>query len=80
MQYVYIIQSINFPDKIYIGYSANLKSRLEKHNTGSSIYTKNHKPWQLIFYCCFKDKSKALNFEKYLKSHSGRAFLKKRFL
>jgi len=29
-------------------------------------------------YCAFPDKYKALAFEKYLKSHSGRAFAKKR--
>jgi putative endonuclease len=36
------------------------------------------KSWQLTWYCAFPDKYKALAFEKYLKSHSGRAFANKR--
>nr|WP_283809955.1 GIY-YIG nuclease family protein [Bradyrhizobium forestalis] len=36
------------------------------------------KPWKLVWYCAFPDKMKALAFETYLKSHSGRAFSKKR--
>jgi putative endonuclease len=35
-------------------------------------------PWELKWYCAFPDKYKALAFEAYLKSHSGRAFAKKR--
>jgi hypothetical protein len=35
---------------------------------------------ELIFYCVFKEKYRAFAFEKYLKSASGRAFMKKRFL
>ncbi len=37
-------------------------------------------PWELANYIAFKDKGAAYEFEKYLKSHSGRAFLKKRLL
>ncbi|MDX2095626.1 MAG: GIY-YIG nuclease family protein, partial [Alphaproteobacteria bacterium] len=37
-------------------------------------------PWELVWYCAFPDKYKALEFEKYLKSHSGRAFANKRLL
>jgi putative endonuclease len=42
--------------------------------------TKPFLPVELIFYCAFKDKYKAFEFEKYLKSGSGRAFMNKRFL
>jgi len=80
MHYVYIIQSINFPEQLYIGYTLNLESRLEKHNEGGSTYTKGYKPWRLTFHCMFNDKLKALEFEKYLKSHSGKAFMKKRLI
>jgi predicted GIY-YIG superfamily endonuclease len=37
-------------------------------------------PWILVWYCAFPDKQRALAFEAYLKSHSGRAFSKKRLL
>lgn len=79
MHYVYLIQSINFPEQKYIGHTKNLKVRLETHNSGGSVYTKLHRPWKLILCLAFQDKLKATAFEKYLKSGAGRAFAKKRF-
>jgi len=78
MYYVYIIKSVNFPKKIYIGYTLDIESRVKKHNEGGSEYTKDYYPWNLIYFSAFIDQSTALNFEKYLKSHSGRAFALKR--
>ncbi len=78
MWYVYIIRSANFPEQEYTGLTEDLKRRLSEHNAGKSSHTAKFKPWQLIWYCAFSDKHKALDFEKYLKSHSGRAFAKKR--
>jgi len=79
MFYVYLIASINFPDQTYIGHTDNLNERLETHNSGGSLYTKQHRPWKLIAIVGFEDKLKATAFEKYLKSGSGRAFAAKRF-
>ena len=79
MYYVYLIQSIKHKTKTYVGYTINLKQRLETHNSGGSIHTRSFKPWELILFLGFKDKLKATAFEKYLKSHAGRAFAKKRF-
>jgi putative endonuclease len=76
--YVYILRSIKDPDQQYIGATADLKRRLSDHNAGKSPHTAKFKPWQLTWYCAFPDKYKALAFEKYLKSHSGRAFANKR--
>jgi putative endonuclease len=78
MWYVYIIRSVNSPEQEYTGATADLKRRISDHNAGKSIHTAKFKPWILIWYCAFPDKYKALEFEKYLKSHSGRAFAKKR--
>src|SRR5882724_2050718 len=78
MWYVYIIRSINSPGQEYIGATADLQRRLPEHNAGKSAHTAKFKPWELVWYCAFPDKYKALAFEKYLKSHSGRAFAKKR--
>lgn len=76
---VYIIRSLPYPDRIYIGYTTNLKQRLETHNSGRSIHTEKNKPWELIAFFGFKSKSTAIAFEKYLKSHAGRVFAAKRF-
>ena len=79
MHYVYLIKSIKYPDRTYVGNTVNLKQRLETHNSGGSIYTKPYRPWKLVMFLGFADKLKATAFEKYLKSGSGNAFAKKRF-
>ena len=79
MWYVYILRSINFPDQEYTGASADLKQRMTDHNAGKFTHTAKFAPWELLWYCAFPDKHKALEFEEYLKSGSGRAFSKKRF-
>ena len=80
MYYVYIIKS-TIQENFYVGFT-NLKveERLQTHNAGGSVYTKDYKPWILVMYSCFVDKLKALEYEKYLKSHSGRAFMQKRLV
>ncbi|MGB8367452.1 MAG: GIY-YIG nuclease family protein [Candidatus Babeliales bacterium] len=79
MYYVYLIRSIN-SKQTYIGYTKDLNKRLACHNSGSSHHTKQYKPWEIIVALQFVDKQKAINFESYLKSGSGRAFIKKHFL
>ncbi len=78
MVYVYLIQSIPFPHIVYVGYTANFEKRLEKHNEGGSIYTSTRRPWKLKVVIGFEEIDRAKEFEKYLKSQSGRAFAKKR--
>ena len=78
MWYVYIIRSAAFSDQEYTGATENMKQRLADHNAGKSAHTAKFMPWKLIWYSAFSDKFKALEFEKYLKSHSGRAFASKR--
>lgn len=80
MYYVYLIKSLELPDKFYVGYTTDLVQRLETHNSGGSFHTAKYRPWELVMYLGFISEVKAKDFEKYLKSHSGRAFLVKRFL
>jgi len=54
-----------------------LKQRL---NTGKSPHTAKFAPWDLKCYVALPEKLRALNLESYLKSHSGRAFAKKRLI
>jgi putative endonuclease len=76
--YVYILRSIPNADHFYIGSTANLRARLNKHNADEVEHTAKHKPWTLRTYLAFTDEKQALAFERYLKSPSGRAFSKKR--
>jgi putative endonuclease len=77
MKYVYLLQSIEFPDEIYVGLTHDLRSRFSAHNAGRSRHTAKYKPWRLVSYVAFSDERKAVEFERYLKSASGRAFAKK---
>ena len=73
-----LVQSIAHPDQNYVGLTDDLKARLEVHNSGGSLHTSNHKPWRLVTYGGFSDEAKAVAFERYMKTGSGRAFAKKR--
>ena len=78
MYYVYILQ---LKDKSYYhGYSTNLKARFNAHYLGTVESTKNLRPIKLVFYSAFNTKTKALKFEKYLKSSSGFAFRNKHLI
>ena len=78
MVYVYILQCIAEPDRHYTGVTEDLRSRLKAHNSGKVSHTAKFKPWRLDTYVAFTNTDRAYAFEKYLKSHSGRAFAKKR--
>jgi putative endonuclease len=78
LHYVYILKSEKAPSKFYIGRTEDLNSRLNEHNLGNVTYTSNLTPWKIKTYIAFTDEEKAVEFEKYLKSPSGRAFSKKR--
>jgi predicted GIY-YIG superfamily endonuclease len=78
MKYVYFLESIAHPDQTYVGLTDDLKARLKTHNSGGSPHTAKFKPWRLRTYVAFSDPEQAAQFERYLKSHSGRAFARKR--
>lgn len=80
MYYVYILKSLAFSHQNYIGQTDDVAQRLYVHNAGGSPHTAKYKPWKLISSISFETKEKAIEFENYLKSGSGRAFIKKRML
>lgn len=78
MHYVYILKLSN--NSYYVGQTSDLRKRIKDHNSGNTRHTKKFMPVELVFYCGFKFKDKAVAFEKYLKSGSGKAFKKKRLI
>ena len=76
--YVYILQSKTFTDRFYTGFTENVENRLKDHNMGKDPHTSKYKPWRIKTAIAFNDRQKALDFERYLKTQSGRAFAKKR--
>jgi putative endonuclease len=78
MHYVYLLKSLQNPNKTYIGFTTALNQRLKEHNSGKSDHTKHDQPWIIVSYIAFDSEKKAIEFEKYIKSGSGYAFAKKR--
>lgn len=79
MYYAYILKSKK-DSSYYYGHTDDLKKRVLEHNSGYSKYTSSKRPYMLVWYGAFLSKEKAIYFEKYLKSSSGHAFSKKRFI
>ncbi len=77
--YVYMLQSVEHQEHYYIGLTEDLPRRLKIHNAGKMPHTSKFAPWRIETAIAFRDKAKAVDFERYLKSHSGRAFAKKHF-
>jgi len=72
--YVYTLESLSNPGRHYVGFTRDLKARLRKHNDGGDPHTAKYRPWRIETAVAFTDKDRALEFERYLKSPSGRAF------
>ena len=75
MHYVYLLRS-EWDDGLYIGYSANLRTRLAQHKRGAATATSYRGPWKLIYYEAYLEQADALGRERYLKSGVGRKFLR----
>jgi len=76
MYYVYLLESL-IDRSWYIGYSSDLKKRFYSHHKGENKATKNKRPWKLIYYEAYLNRLDAKGREKFLKSGSGRRFIKK---
>lgn len=72
--YVYILKSETDKTRHYTGLTQDLEKRLKAHNNGQVPHTAKHKPSRIETVIMFRSREKAAAFEKYLKSHSGRAF------
>ena len=78
MIYVYILRSVEQAERYYVGITADLRSRLKKHNAREVPQTSKYAPWALKTYVAFSNEQQAFAFERYIKSPSCRAFAKKR--
>jgi predicted GIY-YIG superfamily endonuclease len=77
--YVYVLQSLVEPARHYTGFTEALSDRLQYHNAGRVPHTSKFMPWRIQNAFAFCDRTRALAFERYLKSPSGRAFSRKHF-
>ena len=77
---MYYVYSLKCKDGYYVGCTNNLKDRYLRHQKGYVPATSKRLPVSLEFYFAIPDKYKAFEFEKYLKSGSGRTFIKKHLI
>ena len=64
---VYMLKSLGKKKITYVGYTKNLKKRLELHNTGKGAKFTRGKSWEIIYKKFFSSKSDAMSFEYKLK-------------
>jgi predicted GIY-YIG superfamily endonuclease len=78
-RFVYLLRSEK-DHRPYVGMTCDVQQRLATHNSGGSLYTAPYRPWRLVVTFQFPNSDAARQFERYLKSGSGRAFAKKHFV
>jgi predicted GIY-YIG superfamily endonuclease len=78
-RFVYILKSLSHSDEYYVGVTCDPGVRLEAHNGGLTPSTSRHRPWRILVCIEFDDEKPALEFERYLKSGSGREFARRHF-
>jgi predicted GIY-YIG superfamily endonuclease len=78
MWFVYLLKCAD--NTYYTGCTSDLSDRMNRHGKGEIAYTNERLPVKLVTYIAFCDKYKAYEFERYLKSGSGKAFAQKRFI
>lgn len=72
MYYVYVLKSLK-DLKLYIGRSEDLRRRFKEHQAGKVVSTKYRRPFVLVGYESFKNKSDAVRREGYFKTTKGRS-------
>ena len=77
-RFVYILRSCRNPYRYYTGVTSNVRVRLAAHNAGECTHTAEHRRWEVDLVIAFRNESRALEFERYLKSGSGVAFAQRR--
>ena len=69
MFYVYMLKSKSSKPITYVGYTNNLKSRLNLHNSGKGAKFTRGRQWKLIYKEIFKSKKEAISREYYIKNN-----------
>lgn len=78
--YVYFLTDCATGTHHYVGYTSLKPSeRLAVHNSGAVPHTSKFRPWQITAAIAVDSETKAIELEKYFKSHSGRVFAAKHF-
>ena len=77
--FVYVLRNADPNPRFYVGLTSDVRRRMEDHNAGRCPHTARYRPWQLHVVIEFPDEPRAVRFERYLKSGSGRALARRHF-
>ena len=69
--FVYMLKSISKKPVTYVGYTKNLKKRIQLHNAGKGAKFTRGRTWKLIYKDILKSKSKAISREYYIKNNKS---------
>jgi len=78
-RFVYLLRS-SASGRLYVGLTSDVERRLAAHNTGQNRSTARQKPWEVLVTIEFLAEPAAIRFERYLKSGSGWAFVRRRLI
>jgi putative endonuclease len=76
---VYVLTNTDGDPSFYVGVTSDVDGRLAAHNAGRCPHTASCRLWRRHVVIEFPDEARAVRFERYLKSGSGRAFAKRHF-
>jgi putative endonuclease len=76
-RFVYVLRNASEPHHFYVGLTSDVNARLADHNAGRCPHTMSRRPWQIHVVIEFSEEPRAVRFERYLKSGSGRSFAKR---
>jgi putative endonuclease len=77
-RFVYVMRSES-TGRTYTGLTSDFAKRLAAHNAGQNVSTAKYRPWAPVTLTEFQTEASAARFERYLKSGSGRAFVRRHF-
>jgi putative endonuclease len=77
MFYIYVLQSEK-DKQFYVGFTGNLRQRVQEHNDGKVSSTKERCPLKIVYYEACHDQRDAIHREKYLKTAWGKRYIKER--
>jgi len=72
--FVYILRSLK-DGTYYVGSAQDVDSRIKHHNQVGTQYTKQKRPWELVYTEEHPDRSSAMQREYAIKKHGGRQFI-----
>ena len=76
-----MLKSRSIKPVTYVGYTNNLKKRINLHNIGKGAKFTRGRVWKMIYSKKFNSKSEALKFEYFLKkNYSLRKSIKEKYI